>query len=170
MIFPTLVFGGTLNRKSRFPVSYLTEGLREVNKWLWIARFFKLDSKFHFIHARDIAQICGFIIKNQQKKDLKGFKKFILGQKNITIDEAISILLKRKGLKRFFIFPLTKRMIKILLKILPIQTTSWDSFSIKKYHFDHETITNPETFGLKSYAKTLNQILNQAKLSRCNIN
>jgi len=63
-VFPTLVFGGTLGKKSKYPVSYLTSGLKEIGKWLWLARFLKLDSKFHFIHAKDIAQICGFLIKN----------------------------------------------------------------------------------------------------------
>ena len=58
----------------------------------------------------------------------------------------------------------------ILLKFLPIQTTSWDSFSIKKYHFNHRPITNPESFGLKSYAKTLDKVIKYAKLSRCNMN
>ena len=31
-IFPTLVFGGTLGRKSKYPVSYLTGGLKEINR------------------------------------------------------------------------------------------------------------------------------------------
>ena len=62
VVFPTLVFGGTLNKRSKYPVSYLTSGLKEINKWLWLARFLKLESKFHFIHANDIAQICGFLI------------------------------------------------------------------------------------------------------------
>ena len=43
-------------KKSKYPVSYLTSGLKEIGKWLWLARFLKLDSKFHFIHANDIAQ------------------------------------------------------------------------------------------------------------------
>ena len=168
VIFPTLVFGGTLNKNSKFPVSYLTEGLKYVNNWLWLAKFFKVDSKFHFIHAKDIAQICGYIIKNTNKKENK-FQKYILGQKCITIDEAIIILLKKFKLKRYFALPLNKKIIKLLLRVLPIQTTNWDSFSIKKYNFNHKPITNPETFGLKSYAKSLRDVLNLAKLPRCNI-
>ena len=169
-VFPTLVFGGTLNKKSKYPVSYLTSGLREINKWLWLARFLKLNSKFHFIHANDIAQICGFLIKNYKKDAFKGFKKFVLGQKYISIDEAIKILLKRSQMNRYFSIPLTRKIIKILLKVLPIKTTPWDNFSIKKYDFNHAPITNPETFNLKSYAKSLNDILRLAKLPSCNIN
>ena len=158
-VFPTLVFGGNLNKRSKYPVSYLTSGLKEINKWLWLARFLKLNSKFHFIHANDIAQICGFLIKNHKKDSYKGFKKFVLGQNFISIDEAITILLKRSQMKRYFTIPLTKKIMNILLRVLPIQTTPWDSFSIKKYDFNHDPITNPETFNLKSYAKSLEDIL-----------
>ena len=169
-VFPTLVFGGTLGKYSKYPVSYLTSGLEEIGKWLWLARFLKLDSKFHFIHAKDIAQICGFLIKNHKEAKYKGFKKFVLGQKFISIDDAINILLKRNKMKRYFAIPLTRKILKLLLRILPIETTPWDSFSIKKYDFNHDPITNPETFTLKSHAKSLNDILRLSKLPRCNIN
>ncbi len=168
-VFPTLVFGGTLNRRSKYPVSYLTGGLKEINKWLWLARFIKIDSKFHFIHANDIAQICGFLINNHTDDRYKGFQKYVLGQKYISIDNAINILLERSKMKRYFSLTLTKKVINILLRVLPIQTTPWDSFSIKKYDFNHEPITNPETFNLKSHAKTLRDVLRLAKLPSCNI-
>ena len=169
VVFPTLVFGGTLNGNSRYPVSYLTEGLKQAKKWLWIARFLKIDAKFHFIHAKDIAQICGFLIKSTNKRDY-GFKRYVLGQKFITIDEAILTLLNNYGIKRYFALKLNKAIIKFLLKVLPIQTTNWDNFSINKYNFNHKPIANPETFGLKSYAKSLKEVLKLAKLPRCNIN
>ena len=169
-VFPTLVFGGTLNKRSKYPVSYLTSGLKEVNKWLWLARFLKLNSKFHFIHANDIAQICGFLIKNHKDAPYKGFRKFVLGQNFIEIDDAINILLKRNNMKRYFSIPLTKKIMRTLLKVLPIQTTPWDSFSIKKYDFNHAPITNPETFKLRSYAKSLQEVLRLANLPGCNIN
>ncbi len=170
VVFPTLVFGGTLNKRSKYPVSYLTSGLKQINKWLWLARYLKLNSKFHFIHANDIAQICGFLIKNYKESKYKGFKKFVLGQNFISIDNAITILLKRNQMNRYFSIPLTKGIMKILLKVLPIQTTPWDSFSIKKYDFNHDPITNPETFNLKSHAKSIQDILRLAKLPSCNIN
>ncbi len=169
-VFPTLVFGGTLNKRSKYPVSYLTSGLKEINKWLWLARFLKLDSKFHFIHANDIAQICGFLIKNHKEENYKGFKEFVLGQNFISIDDAINILLKRNGMNRYFSIPLTKTIMKILLRVLPIQMTPWDSFSIKKYDFNHVPIMNPEKLNLKSYARSLQDVLRLSKLPGCNIN
>ena len=170
VVFPTLVFGGTLKNKSKYPISYLTQGLKEINKWLWLARFFKIESKFHFIHARDIAQICGLFLVNQTYLKNYGFKKFVLGQNHMTVDEAVEVLLERNGIRRYFAFPLTKQIIRILLKVLPIQATAWDIYSIKKYNFNHEPITNPETLGLKSYYGNLKSILNVSKLPRCNIN
>ena len=169
-VFPTLVFGGTLNKKSRYPVSYLTSGLKEINRWLWLARFLKVNSKFHFIHAKDIAQICGYLIKNYNKEEYKGFKKFVLGQNFISMDDAINILLDNAKMNRYFYVTLNRKIMKILLRILPIQITPWDSFSIKKYDFNHSPIFNPETFKLKSYAKSLKDILRLAKLPDCNIN
>ena len=142
----------------------------EANKWLWLARFFVLNSKFHFIHAQDIAQICGYLITRSSEHKFDGFQKFVLGQKFLTVDDAIKILLEKNTIKRYFSIPIGKRIIKILLKVLPIQVTPWDIFSIKKYDFNHKTITNPETLGLKSHAKTLKDILRLAKLPRCNIN
>ena len=92
-----------------------------------------------------------------------------MGQQFISIDDAINILLKRNKMKRYFSIPLTKKTPEILLRILPIETTPWDSFSIKKYDFNHVPITNPETFKLKSHAKSLNDILRLSKLPSCNI-
>ena len=58
-VFPTLVFGGRVDGTSVFPTSYLTEGLAEASRWLWLARWLRADASFHFIHAEDIARICG---------------------------------------------------------------------------------------------------------------
>ena len=108
----------------------------------------------------------GYLISETHSGKSRGFKKFVLGQKFITIDEALVTLLKKNKLKRYFSIKLTKGIIKILLKVLPIQTTNWDNFSIKKYDFNHKPITRPETFGLKSYAKTLNKVIKVSKLPK----
>ena len=83
-------------------------------------------------------------------------------QQNVDSDNLFLALIKQDNL--------TKKILKILLRILPIQTTPWDSFSIKKYDFNHVPITNPETFKIKSYAKSLNDILRLSKLPSCNNN
>ncbi len=166
-VFPTLVFGGRLDNKSRFPTSYLTEGLKEAFKWIWLARWIKIFSKFHFIHAADIAYICGHLATSNFEPDpfsKSKIKKLVLGQPHTSIDIAIQTLLEWKGMRRVPQIPLSTWFIELLTILLPIQITNWDRFSLRQRHFIHEPITSPESFGGKSYARTLNQILHNSGL------
>ena len=99
-VFPTLVFGGRLDGKSRFPTSYLTEGLREAFRWIWLARWIKVFSKFHFIHAADIAFICGHLATSDfapaQSSSKSKIKRLVLGQPHTSLDIAIKTLLEWK--------------------------------------------------------------------------
>ncbi len=162
-VFPTLVFGGRVDNKSKFPSSYLTDGLTQAFKWLWLARFLRLDSRFHFIHAADIAFICGHLattphfINNQTNPGT--LTKFVLAQPEISINTAIQTLCKWKGLRETPSITLSNLLIKILIKILPIEITDWDRFSIHQRHFVHSPITSPESFGGESHASTLEDVL-----------
>ena len=168
-VFPTLVFGGRLDGKSIFPTSYLTEGIREALQWIWLARWIKIFSKFHFIHAADIAFICGHLattpFKAKENTPKVKIKRLVLGQPHIDLDRAIQTFLEWKGIKRTPQIPLWGWLIELLIKLLPIQITNWDRFSLKQRHFIHEPITFPETFGGTSYAKTLNQVLHNSGLT-----
>lgn len=164
-VFPTLVFGGRLNGKSFFPTSYLTEGLQEAVKWIWLARWFKAFSRFHFIHAADIAFICGHLATSFHDPQ-KGLTKLVLGQPAISIDQAIDILLKWRGMKTTPSLPLWGWLIEFLIKVLPIEINNWDRFNIRQRHFMHSPITSPETFGAKSYANTLIEVLHDSGLAR----
>lgn len=169
-VFPTLVFGGKVNQSDIFPTSYLTSGLIEASKWLWIARWFKGYSTFHFIHAADIAYICGILCTSNkqliQKTISNEIPKLVLGQAPISIDDAISSLLRWKGMKRKPSLPLSPCLVKFLIQILPIKLTKWDRFMIKQRHFTHQPVTNPENFGGRSFAKTLNDVLNVSALPK----
>ena len=167
-VFPTLVFGGKIDGTSIFPTSYLTEGLKEAMKWIWLARWIKAFSKFHFIHAADIAFICGYLATsphNSLKSTGKNpIRKIVLGQAHISIDHAIKTLREWKGLRATPSIPLWDWLVKILVKILPIEINNWDKFSIRQRHFIHEPITNPESFGGTSHAKNLYDVLNDSGL------
>ena len=169
-VFPTLVFGGRLDGKSKFPTSYLTEGLRDAFKWIWLARWIKVFSRFHFIHAADIAFICGYLATSHfepaQPSSESNIKKLVLGQPQTNIDIAIKTLLEWKGMRRVPQIPLWTWLIELLTILLPIQITNWDRFSLRQRHFIHEPITTPETFGGQSYAKTLNQVLHNSGLTK----
>jgi len=169
-VFPTLVFGGRLDGKSKFPTSYLTEGLRDAFKWIWLARWIKVFSRFHFIHAADIAFICGYLATSHfepaQPSSESNIKKLVLGQPQTNIDIAIKTLLEWKGMRRVPQIPLWTWLIELLTILLPIQITNWDRFSLRQRHFIHEPITTPETFGGQSYAKTFNQVLHNSGLTK----
>ena len=169
-VFPTLVFGGRLDGKSRFPTSYLTEGLNEAFRWIWLARWIKVSSKFHFIHAADIAFICGHLVTSHfelaHSSSESKIKKLVLGQPHTSIDKAIKTLLEWKGMRRVPQIPLWTWLVELLTILLPIQITNWDKFSLRQRHFIHEPVTSPETFGGKSFARTLNQVLHNSGLTK----
>ncbi len=171
-VFPTLVFGGSLDGTSLFPTSYLTEGLKEAFKWIGLARWIRAYSRFHFIHAADIAFICGHLATSPHYLDANKkegeLTKLVLGQPAISIDQAIDILLKWKGMKRTPSIPLWGWLVEILIKVLPIKINAWDRFSIRQRHFIHSPITSPETFGGRSYAMTLQEVLHVSGLKKEN--
>ncbi len=169
-VFPTLVFGGKLNGQGTFPRSYLTEGLKEALKWLWVARWFRAYSRFHFIHAADIAFICGTLCFVKEHPILTSTQneipKLVLGQPPISIDQAIDTLLVWRGMRKTFKIPLWGWLIKGLVKILPIQMNDWDLFSIKQRHFIHNPVTSPESLGGRSFSKTLKEVFLTSDLPR----
>jgi len=169
VVFPTLVFGGRIDGISSYPTSYLTAGLSEAANWIWLARWFKAYSRFHFIHAEDIAFVCGHLATskiqgNINKNHIKEPMQIVLGQPSLTIDQAIDNLLLWRGMRRVPKLPLWGWLVRALIKFLPVSVNSWDLFSIKKRHFDHNPISNPETFGGISHAKTLKDVLRTSGL------
>ncbi len=169
-VFPTLVFGGRVDGKSSFPTSYLTAGLLEAVKWLWLARWIKGFSRFHFIHAADIAYVCGHLAttKHQPNKELGqgAIRRLVLAQPSLSIDQAVNDLLIWRSMRRTPQLPLWNWLVQILIWVLPIQLTSWDRFSIKQRHFEHEPISPPENFGGKSFASSLENVLEHSGLLR----
>ncbi len=161
-VFPTLVFGGRVDGKSLFPSSYLTAGLTEATQWLWLARWIKAYSRFHFIHAADIAYVCGTLAttshkQNQEPRQGK-IRRLVLAQPSISIDSVVQKLLYWRGMQKTPRFPLYGWLVALLLKVLPIEVSDWDRFSIKQRHFEHDPISPPERFGGLSHAKTIEEI------------
>ncbi len=169
-VFPTLVFGGRTDNKSQFPSSYLTQGLNEAMKWIWLARWLRADSTFHFIHAADIAFVCGHLATNaHQKNPEKGqgsLRRIVLGQPPISINYAIRTLCRWRGLNVTPGLPLWGWLIEALVRILPLEINDWDRFSIKQRHFIHNPISPPERFGGKSHAPSLEAVLEDSGLKK----
>ena len=129
-----------------------------------------MSSRFHFIHAADIAFICGHLATSHFEPAESGsgtkIKKFVLGQPYTSIDAVIQTLLRWKGLNRVPQIPLWNWIVELLIILLPIQITNWDRFSIRQKHFTHDPVTSPETFGGISHAKTLSQVLHNSGLTK----
>ena len=169
-VFPTLVFGGRVDGSSRFPTSYLTEGLLEASKWLWLARFLRADASFHFIHAADIAAICGHLATNPHQRNSEpgqgAVRRIVMGQQAISVNEAVACLCRWRGLRRTPGVPLWPWLIETLIRVLPIEVNAWDRFSIRQRHFIHEPVTQPERFGDTSHAADLESVLLDSGLPR----
>ena len=169
-VFPTLVFGGRVDGSSQFPTSYLTEGLLEASKWLWLARFLRADASFHFIHAADIAAICGHLATNPHQRNSEpgqgAVRRIVMGQKAISVNEAVACLCRWRGLRSTPGVPLWPWLIETLIRVLPIEVNAWDRFSIRQRHFIHEPVTQPERFGDTSHAADLESVLMDSGLPR----
>ncbi len=162
-VFPTLVFGGRVDGTSPFPTSYLTAGLAEASKWLWLARWLRADASFHYIHAEDIARICGqFATRPHEPNHEPGqgaVRRVVMGQPAISVDETVATLCRWRGVARVPGIPLWPWLIETLIRVLPIEVNAWDRFSIRQRHFIHEPASTPERFGLSSHAPDLDKVL-----------
>ena len=170
-VFPTLVFGGSVQPGGTLPTSYLTAGLKEVVRWLWLARWLRAEASFHFIHAEDIARVCvNLTLQPHQANPEPGqgpLRRLVLGQPAVTVDDTVTRLCRWRGIGRpWFGLPLSGWLIEALIQVLPIEVNAWDRFSIRQRHFVHDPISPPERFGLVSLAPTLELAFETAGLPR----
>ena len=62
--------------------------------------------------------------------------------------------------------PLSGWLIDALIRLLRLEITPWDLFSIQQRHFVHQPVSPPERFGLVSLAPSLEAIFETAGLPR----
>lgn len=170
-VFPTLVFGGRVDRSGPFPTSYLTEGLREGVRWLWLAKWLRADASFHFIHAGDIARVCVHLATRPHQANPEPgqgpVRRLVLGQPVVTVNDTVRRLCRwRHSFVPPFGLDLRGWLIEGLIRLLRIEVNAWDRFSIRQRHFVHEPVSPPERFGLVSQAPTLEAVFEQAGLPR----
>jgi len=170
-VFPTLVFGGRVDGSGPFPTSYLTAGLAEAARWLWLARLLRADASFHFIHAADIARVCAHLATRPQQPNPEPgqgpLRRLVLGQAPISVNAAVVALCRWRRLWRPPIgLDLRGWLIEGLIRLLRIEVNAWDRFSIRQRHFVHEPVSPPERFGLRSHAPTLEAVFADAGLPR----
>lgn len=154
-LFPTWVLGGD----KKHPYSHASSGLLGMQNWLWLVRFFSVDASFHYIHARDLAQIVLHLLKNPAKK-----KEYVLGNAAITAAEFIrqtcafynpTIVGKSKV---YFQLTIPLWLVILLAKLTGHKLHPWDLYCFRRRHFQYK-VDNLENFGINSKLKTISEIL-----------
>jgi nucleoside-diphosphate-sugar epimerase len=167
-LFPTLVFGGDDHK----PMSHLTAGLPEVIKWMNLIRWFSVNGSFHFIHARDIAQVVAllieysgnFIPKATVVKTKPSIQCLVLGNEAISVDRAIAEICTYFKKKIYLRIPLYIWLANIIIEIFQIQMDSWSRFSLDYRHFVYQNPITPASFGLKNYCSTVAEVMKISRL------
>ncbi|MBE9114971.1 NAD(P)-dependent oxidoreductase [Lusitaniella coriacea LEGE 07157] len=162
-LFPTLVFGGDKNH----PTSHLSSGIAEVVKWMGLIRFFKADASFHFLHARDIAQVARYFVEHPPEKKRDGtVRKVVLGNPRITVNQAVEEICAYLGKKIYFRVPLTLWLANFFIALFRVQMAPWDRFALNYRHFTHQNPVSPATFELTPYCPTLTDVLKTHGISQ----
>jgi nucleoside-diphosphate-sugar epimerase len=160
-LFPTLVLGGDDNK----PYSHISSGIKDVVKWIDAIRWFKADGSFHFIHARDIAQVVHYLVDNPlpseptEEQPAVYRDRVILGNQAMTVNQAVEEVCEYLNKRIYFRIPLTLPLADVFIALFKIQMAAWDRFSLKYRHFTYQNPVNPATFGLTTYCPTLSDVL-----------
>jgi nucleoside-diphosphate-sugar epimerase len=152
-VFPTFVVGGDGNK----PYSHLSAGLPDVIKWLDLIRWFKADGSFHFIHAKDIAQVVCYLVDNPPA--ISEERNFVLGNPKMTVDETVEAFCQYLNKPIYFRIPLSLNLANFFIKLFRLKMQDWDKFSLQYRHFIHAKTVTPATFGLTNYCTSVADIL-----------
>jgi nucleoside-diphosphate-sugar epimerase len=156
VLFPTLVFGGEDGNK---PLSHLSGGVREVVRWIGLARFLKAEGSFHMTHGQDIAQVVMHLIDHPLVGKTLADRHCVLGSPIITVNQAISEICAYLKTPIYFQIPLSLTLANFIIWAFRIQMDSWSYFSIQYRHFIYQNPTSPASFGLKNHCDGIVDIL-----------
>ncbi|MCV3216808.1 NAD(P)-dependent oxidoreductase [Plectonema radiosum NIES-515] len=163
-VFPTLVLGGEADK----PYSHISSGISEVTKYIDLIRFLQLDGSFHFIHGRDIATVVGYLIDNPPKENQS--RKLVLGQAQLTANQAIEDVCDYLGKQIIFRIPLSLSLANVIIAVFRIQMDAWSRFCMNYRHFIYKNAINPATFGLPNYCPTISDVLKISGVKPANTN
>ncbi|WOD40661.1 NAD(P)-dependent oxidoreductase [Nodosilinea sp. E11] len=151
-VFPTLVFGGDKDK----PASFISAGLQDVTRWMWLVRFFKADAGFHFAHAQDIATVVNHLVEHPSTQ---GYREYVVGNPPLTVNQAVEQLSDYFGQRIWFRVPLSMWLADVLIKVFRVQMAPWDYFCLRYRHFVYAGAVNPGSFGMEPYCSTLADLM-----------
>jgi len=137
-VFPTMVLGGD----ETHPFSHISGGLVPNINYVKLLRFFAVDIKFHFMHAKDYAMMTEYILFNVTPPDA-----IVLGNPVVTGRELMKTICQVFGLTRLFSISISGGFLLTLAKLLRIKVDKWARFLIANPHFEY-TVMTPESVGL----------------------
>lgn len=153
VLAPTLVFGGDAEK----PHSFLSIDAPAFIKYVNLARFLSIDGSFHFIHARDVAQVVRHLVNHPGLGG--GLRTIVLGQEALTFNQAVQQICDALDKRIYFRIPIPAswliRVAPLFQRHLPAEEAAWGAFCLRYRHFTHLDPVNPATFGLPSYYPTL---------------
>jgi nucleoside-diphosphate-sugar epimerase len=158
-LYPTLVLGGDEKK----PYSHLYSGLPDVLKYIGLVRWFKADGSFHFIHAKDIAQVVLYLVDHDPPE-----RRIVLGNQRTTVNQGVEKICAYLNKRIYFRIPLSMGLANFFIKVFNLQMEAWDRFSINYRHFTHTKTYTPASFGLKNYCSTLDDVLALRGIARGN--
>jgi nucleoside-diphosphate-sugar epimerase len=147
--FPTWILGGDATH----PYSHATQGILDMRRWLWLIRFFTVDARFHFIHARDIAAMTKYALENKTDRN-----DYVLGNPPLSASEFLKSACQFFGKKVYFQIPISLPLVKFLALITGRKLHPWDLYCFDRRYFVYQTV-NPKSFGLTSELESVNAIL-----------
>ena len=150
-LYPTWVLGGD----SKHPYSHASTAIKGAMKWLWLLRFFSVDIKFHFIHAKDIAAVTAHLLNSSVTKG-----DYVLGNAAITADEIIDKACAYFKMREYFKVPVTEGFVRRTAKIIRKELTPWDDHCLKNRRQVYSCV-NPATFGIRSELDTIEKIFGE---------
>jgi nucleoside-diphosphate-sugar epimerase len=152
-VFPTLVLGGDETK----PYSHLTGGIAEVTRYINLIRFLQVDGSFHFIHGQDIATVVEYLIDSPPEGNQR--REFVLGQRALTVNEAVAEVCAYLQKKIYFRIPLSLGLANLIIALFRIQMADWDRFCMNYRHFSYDHVINPGTWGLPNYCASMRDVL-----------
>lgn len=155
-LFPTLVLGGDEHK----PYSHISAGLPNIVNWIDLARWFKADGSFHFIHAQDIARIVNYLITHPPQPESN--RQLVLGNEPLTVNQAMEEVCFYLGKRIYFRIPLSIWLANLFIKLFYIRMADWDRFCLNYRHFTHQSFVNPARLGLTNYCNDLADALKLA--------
>lgn len=156
VIFPTLVFGGEPNQ----PASQLTAGLDEVLRWLPVLRWLRVDTRFHFIHAQDLARIVVQLI--QHPSAVPGPRQVVVGSPCVTFNQVVREMCAYFDLGRPWGIPLPERALNWLAHHshwFGVHIGAWDLFCLDLRYFCYDQALHPTRWGLPATCTTVADLL-----------